>query len=415
VRLHALELATSNVVDLQTLRLLDTQSAILLLQQCINRRMGYVARVVDNGYAEDALQFFDRSVSRSLAQLVDIGDCPDGLADQISMLRGFSPTTDLWLNASRGTLLAYVDEFYPVLLPTVEGMQQTRLAAYREQMLLLGDAVDEDVDVRTDATTAQSMFRGQRTQFLHWLRQQHRWKEARWLEDCSFPNSARWIKWSGGFNKKHMLWTSPTMKAALRLRLLLPLSNERNAFPHLRCGCGVDLSLDPWHCLDCQFNHQLWVRRHTLVRNCVGGFLRGLGEYTVTPEVPVPGTNKRCDLLLIGPGGRRQYLDISVMNTCGNIAMNAGSGREALRARAMWKLHEYEGHNPEEGAVVPFTLAVTGLMEEETLSYSLQFLTSRNKTKHFLKTKCFAKMSVILTQACAQSLVACVQHATLAA
>ncbi len=427
VRLHALQLMASNVEDLRTLRLLDTQSAILLLQQCVNRRMGYVARVVDKGYAEEALLEFDRCISRSLAKLVDIGECPDEQADQISTTRGFcealgglgivnyrSPSTDLWLTCSRRTVWGFVEEFYPVLLPVVEAMLPTRLEVFRDQMLNRGDGIAETIDVRSDAATALSMYRVKRSVMLAQLRQQNRLKEARWLEDSSFPHSARWLRWSGGYSKKHLLWDSAEMKAAVRLRLLLPMSRERNAHPHLMCGCGANLSLDPWHCLDCNHNHHLWNRRHTLVRNCLGSYIRGLGGFTVSQEVPVVGTNKRSDLLIVGPGGRRQFLDVSIMNTCGNTAMASASGEEALRARALRKMQEYNGHVPANGEVVPFMLSVTAKMDTDTFAFCLQFLTINNKTKHLLKTKCFAEMSVILTQYCAKSMVASVKRATLA-
>jgi len=289
VREQAQQLVDISSKDLDSLRLIATQPAVLLLQQCINRRVGYMARVVDRGWAKEALRSFDKKVSEALASLVDIVPCSDDVVDHITSVRGFtesmgglniatydSPKTDSWLVISRNILCNYADKHCRTLLPLLEQMPVTALESYRSRMEAVGNDAPEYVCLQDISTTAVSLHREQREEFARALTAQGRLKERRWLEDSSFQHSARWLRWTGGF-QKYMLWDSASMKAALRLRLLLPLSaGGRNAQPPLMCNCSANLSEDPWHCLDCTHNQHLATRRHTRVVDILTGFIKGV-------------------------------------------------------------------------------------------------------------------------------------------
>ena len=185
------------------------------------------------------------------------------------------------------------------------------------------------------------------------------------------------------------------------------------------CNCSANLTEDPWHCLDCTHNQHLATRRHTRVVDILTGFIKGVrggGRGTVTQSAEVPGTATRriADMMVLGAGGRRTYVDVSMVNTCANTAMDFASGTEALEARRTLKMLTYEGCTEDMGRIMPFVVATTGKMDVEAVRYGLEFLQSNNPTKHFRKTKCFTEISVAVAQCNARMLIACTQRAAVA-
>lgn len=239
-----------------------------------------------------------------------------------------------------------------------------------------------------------------RKQLLDDLTSAGRLKERRWIEDSSYCHSARWLRWRGGYRKR-MLWTNEMLKTALRMRLIQPIPANRIAAPALVCACGARFEEDAWHCLDCPNNQGHRNQRHTQVRNILGSYLESIripGDNKVTREVLAPNTGKRADLLLIEPGNRRTYVDVSITNTCSSTALGSESGNDVLEACADRKRAEYVGLQTADGLMVPFVLAATGKMDATALCFVSQFANNFNKTRHHHKTKCLTEISVVVAQ-----------------
>ena len=226
-----------------------------------------------------------------------------------------------------------------------------------------------------------------------------------WLEGNSFPNSARWMRWFGG-HRRMFIWKSADYKAALRLRLLLPTFSNHNALAApILCPCkapddplAIDLSLDRFHCLDCAKNRALHVSRHNGVRDALVHFLKrfcrdGGG---VTPEVAVPGTDGRADIMARSNVGIISYVDAAVVNPSAPTYMAASS--PLFEHYKTLKRAKYAGLQEAHGRFVPFIVSATGQMDDEAMQFIGSFLGPANSTLHFLRSSCYSEINVIVAQ-----------------
>lgn len=426
VRIACLEAVQSARTTLGSLRLVGTQSAVLLMQQCINRRLGYIARVVDRGWAAGAWHEFDLAISKALAELIDLGALPPHLLEQVTTVRGLpealgglnipayvSPNTECGLQVSRGTIEEFLQRFVPQLIDQLEAFPKTGVARYRDVMATRDmDTIPDYVILNTWKSTANSMLAEKQDLLARNLAAAGKGKESRWLVDSAYPHSARWMRWRGG-HKKQLIWTSEQLKAALRLRLLLPISGNRNATRVLRCPCGSEVDTDPWHCLDCRVYAGIANNRHNKVRDILGSYVKAVknGAGSTTPEVDAPGTGKRADLMVRDGAAQITYIDVSITNTCSNGAMRLARGEDALERQRVSKELEYQGLDPRDGRLVPFVLAATGKMENSAIIYANSFITAANSSRYFLKTKCFREISVTIAQHNAAMLLRCMGRA----
>ncbi len=121
---------------------------------------------------------------------------------------------------------------------------------------------------------------------------------SEWLKFSCFKGSGHWLAGSGGhFYGKFAFRTSTEYRAALRMRLLLPLASSdvvHGGAVLCKCGKEINLSTAPLHPLDCMRSQWYWIQRHNATRDLLKAFLKDhsnlhLYQIMEEPEVTAPG------------------------------------------------------------------------------------------------------------------------------
>jgi hypothetical protein len=119
-----------------------------------------------------------------------------------------------------------------------------------------------------------------------------------WLKFSCFKGSGHWLAGSGGhFYGRFAFRLSSEYRAALRMRLLLPLASSdvvHGGAVLCRCGKTIDLSTAPLHPIDCMNSQWHWIKRHNDTRDLLRDFLKAqsnldLHKIMLEPEVTTPG------------------------------------------------------------------------------------------------------------------------------
>ena len=417
--------------DLGILPLIDPQSGILILKQCINRRPGYIARVVEQSKAEWGLGVFDFAVSKAIAKLIDA--TTDAEVDMIASLRVLpevlgglnipahrSVSTDVGLLASRATVRKFVESAAEELIPQMDALPQVNLDRWIDtQSRRRAGTADPSVDTSTKKLAALSFLGSAQKAVLQKLERDGRLQDKVWLEGNSFPNSARWMRWFGG-HRRMFIWKSADYKAALRLRLLLPTFSNHNALAApILCACkpsddplAIDLSLNRLHCLDCAKNRALHITRHNGVRDSLVHFLKRFCRDggNVTPEVGVPGTGGRADIMARSNVGIISYVDAAVVNPAAPTYMAAPT--TMFEHYKNIKRTKYAGLQEAHGRFVPFIVSATGQLDDEAMQFIGSFMGPQNSTLHFLRSTCYSEINVIVAQHNAAMQLISVRHAS---
>ncbi len=351
------------------------------------------------------MEFFDKSISTTIASILDIQQPTEQELLQISIVRGLpeelggwnmpchaSPLTDIGIINSRERFREYVEEHTPTLpLPQFD---PTKLETFRLEYQQRAQVPDY-VDLSSLKSTALSLFSKIQEDFLTELTSKRKMFEKMWLIENSFPHSFRWFKWNGGYSGRH-IWSNAPLQAALRARLLLPLPGFARRETELICPCNTKVNLisNPFHCLDCNVNPGFWIDRHNWIRYVFKEFVhskRPLGCHT-EKEVLAPGTNRKADLRIRIESKPTAYLDFAIVNPCASSHIN----RNGLEARR--KNKEYRYRSITDGRFVPFVVSTTGKLDEVAHKYANSFFYRDNtKTKSkFLKSKSYMEMLTII-------------------
>jgi hypothetical protein len=194
--------------DNVSLSKLHPQAAFLILQQCINKRPGYLARVVEYK-AQEAFEFFDNAITDKIREISDtiVGN-NETLRKRIHAIRSFpermgglglplvkSPYTDSGIEFSRSLTNNYVSK-HVQLLKSDRPEQTTALSDWIGQMESLGDARPEEVDITSQKGCIEGYLKEKLDEFINSdaaLTPTEQFQLRSW----AFSNSARWTRWTG--------------------------------------------------------------------------------------------------------------------------------------------------------------------------------------------------------------------------
>lgn len=181
------------------------------------------------------------------------------------------------------------------------------------------------------------------TELIDTLRSSGELTLSDWLKYSCFKGSGRWLAGSGGyFYGRYAFRSSVEYRAALRMRLLLPLASS-GVVHHgnavlCKCGKEVDLLSAPYHPIDCARSEWYWIQRHNATRDLLRDFLKDHSvtqtmRVVVEPEVTDPQVGGTAHMLEAqSPAQRAGAMSIADWRTHrhGNGVLRADLGRFSL-------------------------------------------------------------------------------------
>jgi hypothetical protein len=390
--------------NLSTTLLLDAQSALLLVQYCFNRRPGYMSRVVEKGEADAAFENFDKRITDTLLRISgcrvdDVLPLPVPPAwTRADVLRALpercgglgipkhcSAVRDYGMVNSRKVYDSFVQEHFEEM----HRPNQYALTPWEAWVRLMEQQPADDRHRTLDLSTPKKALFSRHECLKRELYNGLNIPQRFIVESSSYPNSARWVKWTGGMRQRFS-WLQEPYKHAIRSRLL-------QLKPLTACHCQVATPTVS-HGLDCDLNRGLMTHRHNLVRDIVADFMVGmLGAAAVDrePEVPqAPGVPIKKADVAIQRGGTTMFIDVTVVN----IAAPTYARVNAFATRRAEKLAEYNQMLPNAGTVFPLVVSATGMVDDDSLKLLDSFLRVDNTTKHYLKSLCLAEINAVTHQ-----------------